>query len=89
MNKVLITIIAVVLVFVIFLTQCSSSGKKLNVEIMETTRSTVRFRPVCPECGHTGSSQTIILYDGENDVYEDTTVCSECYKIFNIGISKD
>lgn len=78
-----------VLLLLVSLCGCFSGGKSLNVKIMETTKSTVRFRPVCPECKEVGESRTVIMYDGEGDTFTDVEICGECLFVFDIGITRD
>lgn len=87
MKRILTLLICLILVIV--LSSCVSGGKSLNVKIMETTKSTVRFRPVCPECDAVGQSRTEIMYAGEGDTFTDVAICDECFHMFNIGITRD
>lgn len=85
-----IIILTLVLAHTFLFVSCKrDGGKSLNVKIMETTQSTVRFRPVCPECDTVGESRVEILYKGEGDVFEDVHVCESCYHIFNIGVTRE
>ena len=82
-------VLLIVLALLISPCGCFSGGKSLNVKIMETTKSTVRFRPVCPECDAVGKSRTETLYAAEGDIFTGVETCEECGHVFDIGVTRN
>ena len=83
MKKVLVGIL--ILTMICCFAGCGDASGE-NVEIVRTTDNTVYFKPVCPECGHIESTESINLCEGED--YSTRSGCSECYKFYDISIER-